>query len=49
MNAATRILYNPATGALLYDPDGAGGQAAVQIATLLAPSGTLSAANFVVH
>lgn len=47
-NAATRILYDPATGALLYDPDGAGGEPAVQIATFAALAGTLSAANFAV-
>jgi serralysin len=43
--AANRILYDKASGALSYDPDGKGGQEAVQFATL--KSGlALSAANF---
>ncbi len=33
-SAATRIVYDPATGALHFDPDGTGGAASVQIATL---------------
>lgn len=33
-DASDRVIYNPATGALFYDPDGTGAKAAVQIAWL---------------
>lgn len=32
--ASTRVIYDPATGSLYFDPDGAGGVAPVQLATL---------------
>lgn len=43
-----RILYDKATGALYFDPDGVGGAAAVQFATLTNVSGTVSAADFLI-
>ena len=45
-NANQHLLYNTATGVLLYDADGNGPTAAVLIATLSA-TGTLTAADFV--
>jgi Ca2+-binding RTX toxin-like protein len=45
--ADDRIIYNSATGALLFDLDGLGGAAAVQFATISAKP-ALTAADFVV-
>jgi Ca2+-binding RTX toxin-like protein len=46
-DASDRIIYNNATGALLFDVDGVGGAAAVQFATLQSLP-AISAADFVV-
>ena len=47
--AATRIQYDPNTGALFYDADGSGGGAAVQFATLGSASHpTIAATDFVI-
>lgn len=46
--ADDRIVLNKTTGALYFDPDGVGGAAAVQFATLTAVSGTVSAADFLI-
>ncbi len=45
--ADDRIVYNTATGALLFDADGTGGAAAVQFATL-AGGLALTSADFLV-
>lgn len=44
-DASDRVIYNPATGALLYDSDGLGGAAATKVATLSA-SLALSSGDF---
>ena len=47
-DATDRIIYDPASGKILYDPDGAGGAAAVHFATV--DSGTaLTHADFYVY
>jgi Ca2+-binding RTX toxin-like protein len=43
-----RIIYNAANGALLYDADGLGGVAGIQIATISGLTGALGASDFVV-
>ena len=46
-DADDRIIYNQATGALLFDADGSGGGAAVQFATLDGAP-TITASDFTV-
>ncbi len=46
-DASDRIIYDPSTGALIYDPDGTGATAAIQFA-ILQPSLTLQNNDFVV-
>jgi Ca2+-binding RTX toxin-like protein len=48
LDADDRIIYNPGTGALSYDADGAGGAAAVQFATLSTGLTNLAASSFTV-
>jgi Ca2+-binding RTX toxin-like protein len=47
LDAADRIIYNAATGALYFDSDGTGAAAQLQFATLI-PAATLSNADFVI-
>jgi Ca2+-binding RTX toxin-like protein len=47
-DASDRIIYDPATGALLYDSDGTGAAAAVQFAVLDTVPTTLAASDFLV-
>ncbi|MEJ5991311.1 hypothetical protein WG902_15010 [Ramlibacter sp. PS3R-8] len=48
MDANDRIIYDANSGALMYDPDGTGHQAAVTFAILVGQAGALSPADFVV-
>lgn len=48
LDADDRIVFNATTGALFYDADGTGAGTAVQFATVTAPVGGLSAADFLV-
>jgi Ca2+-binding RTX toxin-like protein len=47
LDANDYLIYNPATGALFYDPDGTGRTAQVQVASL-AKNLKLTAADFFV-
>ncbi|MFM1887602.1 MAG: hypothetical protein RL026_2759 [Pseudomonadota bacterium] len=47
-DADDRIIFNSASGALMYDADGSGAGVAVQFATLTGVTGTLTFADFVV-
>jgi uncharacterized delta-60 repeat protein len=46
LDATDRIIFDSGTGALLYDADGTGATSAVQFATLIGVTGTLTAADF---
>ncbi len=48
LQADDRILYNPDTGALLYDADGSGVGIATQFAIVSVPSGILAANDFLI-
>jgi Ca2+-binding RTX toxin-like protein len=45
-SSLTRLLFDSASGGLLYDRDGLGGTAAIQFASITGLTGELSAANF---
>jgi Ca2+-binding RTX toxin-like protein len=47
LDSQGRIIFDPETGALVYDPDGTGPALAVQFATLTGVAGPLSEADFV--
>jgi Ca2+-binding RTX toxin-like protein len=47
-DADDRVIFDAATGKLYYDPDGAGGLAAQQVATLLGTGLNVTAADFFV-
>lgn len=47
-DASDRIIFDPTSGSLHYDPDGTGAQAQIQFASLVGVTGVLSAANFAI-
>ena len=47
-SAVHRLIFNPATSVLAYDPDGVGGSAPIVFATVEGLTGTLTAAAFVI-
>jgi Ca2+-binding RTX toxin-like protein len=48
MSQETRIIYDPATGALYFDADGSGAQAAAQFASLSNRPDLLQATDFTI-
>jgi serralysin len=47
-DATDRIIYDPNSGSLYYDPDGTGAAAQVQFAVLVGVTGTLTNADFLI-